>query len=63
MSATLRRLGVMLGAAALFFRYRRCDARVQPGPVWDLCLWISCLGLLIAGGWAFLDKVSSTLGG
>ncbi len=49
----------MLGAAALFFRYRRCDDRVRPGGVWDVCLWISCAGLLLAGGWAFFDKVSS----
>jgi len=47
----------MLGAAALFFRYRRCEQRTAPGRLWDLLLWISAVGLLIAGGWAALSKV------
>jgi Mn2+/Fe2+ NRAMP family transporter len=38
----------MLAAAALFFRFRRCDERVRPGPVWDAFLWISSLGMLVA---------------
>ncbi len=41
----------MLGAAALFFRYRRCDSRLRPSRVWDGWLWLSCTGLLIAGAW------------
>ena len=51
----------MLGAAALYFRYRRCDDRVRPGKLWDICLWISGAGLLLAGGWAFFDKISAAL--
>lgn len=41
----------MLGAAALFFRYRRSDPRVRPGRLWDVALWISCCALLLAGLW------------
>lgn len=47
----------LLGIAALFFRYRRCDPRLTPGRLWDMGLWISCAGLLIAGSYAFYDKV------
>jgi hypothetical protein len=52
----------MLGAAALYFRYRRCDGRLRPGMAWDLCLWGSAAGLLLAGGWAFYDKLSQAFG-
>jgi hypothetical protein len=41
----------MLGIAALWFRYRRCDARLAPGRLWDVCLWLSIAGLFIAGAW------------
>jgi Mn2+/Fe2+ NRAMP family transporter len=53
----------MLGAAALYFRYRRCDSRLRPSLLWDLCLWGSAAGLLLAGGWAFFDKLSQAFGG
>ncbi len=39
----------MLGGAALYFRYRRCDARIAPGKLWDTLLWVSVVGLLLAG--------------
>jgi Mn2+/Fe2+ NRAMP family transporter len=47
----------MLAAAALFFRYRRSDPRTMPGPIWDIFLWVSAGGLLVAGGWAALVKL------
>jgi Mn2+/Fe2+ NRAMP family transporter len=47
----------LLGTAALFFRYRRCDERLKPGRLWDIGLWTSCVGLLIAGGYAFYTNV------
>ena len=47
----------LLGTAALFFRYRRCDTRLTPGRIWDAGLWISCAGLYVAGGYAFYTKV------
>ncbi len=40
----------MLSAAALYFRYRRCDPRLQPGRVWDVFLWGSSFGMLVAAG-------------
>jgi len=46
-----------LGLAALFFRYKRCDARLAPGRAWDIGLWISCIGMFIAGGYALYSKV------
>ncbi len=49
----------MLGFAALFFRYRRCDPRVAPGKSWDVMLWLSVAGLLLAGGWGAWTKLSS----
>lgn len=54
----------MLSAAALFYRYRRIDARLKPGLLWDFGLWISSFGMLIAGGylfWAQLPKIASLL--
>jgi len=39
----------MLGFAALYFRYRRTDRGLEPGRVWDVMLWLSFAGLLIAG--------------
>ncbi len=51
----------MLAGATLYFRYRRCDARIAPGKAWDLCLWISALGLLLGGGWTVLIKLFPAL--
>jgi hypothetical protein len=47
----------LLGVAALFFHYRRCDARLVPGRLWDAGLWLSCADLFVAGGYAFYSKV------
>ncbi len=49
----------MLAVAALYFRYRRSDQRLMPSLGWDFGLWVSSAGLLLAGGWAFIDKISS----
>ena len=51
----------MLGGAALYFRYHRCDPRITPGRLWDLMLWISAMGLLLAGGWLALTKLFPVL--
>ncbi|MFO0903812.1 MAG: Nramp family divalent metal transporter [Pirellulales bacterium] len=51
----------MLSFSALFFRYRRTDARIRPSLLWDICLWLSALGMLIAGGWLFLTTVFPSL--
>ena len=47
----------LLGVAALFFRYRRSDPRLVPGRAWDVGLWVSFVGLVIAGGYALYTKV------
>lgn len=47
----------LLGVAALFFRYRRCPAALMPGRLWDIGLWVSCAGLLVAGSYAFYNTV------
>jgi hypothetical protein len=39
----------VVGGATLYLRYRRTDARLLPGGLWDGLLWISCIGLLVAG--------------
>jgi Mn2+/Fe2+ NRAMP family transporter len=41
----------MLGAAALYFRYQRCDRRITPTRLWDVMLWLSFLALLTTGVW------------
>ncbi len=42
----------MLGAAALYFRYKRIDVRLRPSLFWDVFLWFSVVGLLVAGVWS-----------
>ncbi len=51
----------MLGFAALWFRYRRCDPRIAPGRLWDAMLWLCAFGFLLAGGWLALTKLFPTL--
>lgn len=51
----------LLGIAALYFRYRRCDPRIAPGKVWDFFLWLSVFGLSIAGGWGLYAEILKLL--
>ncbi len=53
----------MLAGATLYFRYRRCDRRITPGRLWDLMLWLSAVGMLIAGVWAGITKTFDLLRG
>lgn len=48
----------MLSGAALYFRYRRCDRRLTPGVVWDVFLWVSSMGMLVAGFWLAYSEVA-----
>lgn len=41
----------MLGLAAIYLRYCCTDPRLRPSRLWDACLVLSFLGLLLAGGW------------
>ena len=45
----------MLGAAALYFRYRRCDENLRPGRLWDAMLWISLAAFIVIGGWSLVS--------
>lgn len=47
----------VLGFAALWSRYRRTDAALTPGRLWDVLLWISCAGFLVAGVWAVVSRL------
>ena len=47
----------MLGWSALYFRYWRCDTRLRPSMLWDLCLWISVTGLFVAGVWSAISNL------
>jgi len=47
----------LLGVAALYFRYRRCDERLTPSRLWDFGLWLSIVGLFVAGAYAFYTNV------
>jgi hypothetical protein len=48
----------MLGAAALYFRYRHSDKSLRPGRLWDALLWLSFAGFLIVGGWSLFKVVA-----
>ena len=47
----------MLAGAALWFRYRKTDRRILPGSAWDLCLWLSALGMMISGAVTIYQKL------
>jgi len=51
----------MLAGATLYFRYFRCDRRILPGRLWDLMLWTSALGMLVAGIWIAVTKLADLL--
>lgn len=51
----------MLAGATLYYRYRRCDKRIRPGPVWDVFLWISALGMLVSGLWTAWNELAGAL--
>ena len=52
----------MLAGAALYFRYKRSDARLIPGMTWDAFLWLSAVGMLITGLWTVWAKFSAFIG-
>lgn len=51
----------MLSAAALYFRYQKCDPRLAPGKAWDAFLWLSSLGMLICGLWLAYMEIMKVL--
>ena len=46
----------MLAGATLYFRYCLCDRRITPGRLWDIALWTSAAGMLLAGGWTAVTQ-------
>ncbi len=51
----------MLSGAALYFRYTQTDSRLRPGLMWDICLALSSLAMLIAGAWGVWEQVKKFL--
>lgn len=52
----------VLGGAALYFRYRRTPEGLRPGRLWDVGLWMSCVGFVIVGGKVLVDKLGAWVG-
>ncbi|MGH9174035.1 MAG: divalent metal cation transporter, partial [Vicinamibacterales bacterium] len=48
----------MIGVGAVYLRWTRSDARLRPSPLWDVCLLVSCLGLLVAGVYGVYQRLS-----
>jgi Mn2+/Fe2+ NRAMP family transporter len=45
----------MLGAAVLYFRYKRSDENLRPGRIWGAMLWLSLAGFAIIAGWSLVS--------
>jgi hypothetical protein len=52
----------MLAGAAIWFRYFRTPAGLEPSRGWDLFLWLSAIGLLITGLWTAFEQLRQTFG-
>lgn len=52
----------MLGFAALWFRYRRCDAALRPTRLWDLLLWLSVGGFVVIAAWYVGHRIYGFIG-
>ena len=52
----------IIGAAAIFLRYRRTDPRLRPGLVWDAFLWLSLLALIATAAYGIWDAVTKFTG-
>ncbi len=48
----------MLAFAAIYFRYKHAIPELKPSKIWDLFLWVSGLGMLIAGLWLAYSKLA-----
>lgn len=47
----------VLGFSSIYLRFRLTDDRLRPSRLWDLSLLVSCIGLLLAGGYGVLSKL------
>lgn len=46
----------ILGFSSIYFRYKLTDQRLAPTRLWDYMLWISSLGLLLAGAYGIYSR-------
>jgi len=44
-----------IGAAALYFHYKRLAGVIHSGPVWVVCLWLAALSMTLAGGYQLIQ--------
>lgn len=52
----------LIGIGALYLRSTRTDPRLRPSKAWDAALILSCIGLLMAGGWGAIQQVVKLIG-
>lgn len=48
----------VIGFCALYFRFKLTDGRLRPGHLWDAALILSCLSLLVVGGFSLVQIIS-----
>ncbi len=48
----------VIGFCALYFRFKLTDSRLRPGNLWDAALILSCLSLLVVGGFSLFQIIS-----
>lgn len=48
----------VIGFCALYFRFKLTDSRLRPGHLWDAALILSCLSLLVVGGFSLVQIIS-----
>jgi hypothetical protein len=48
----------MIATAAVYLRYRGTDRRITSGWAWDVCLWLSALGLFLAASYGVYDAIT-----
>jgi hypothetical protein len=51
----------MIGAAAVYLRYKRTDPRLRPGVAWDVFLWLSLAGLTLTAGVGLWDQIKKMM--
>ncbi len=51
----------VMAFTAIWFRYKKCDPRIMPGTAWDVMLWISGIGMFIAGIWVAVTTLFPAL--
>lgn len=51
----------IISGAALYLRYRRCDPRLKPTPLFDVCLWCAALSISVVACYAVYDLAMKML--